>query len=215
MKIGLSEIWDFIDFVDKSGTKWQFKLYAGDVTVDKLNATILKSIRDDKKYDTEILPSIFTFREILWQPDVYTNVKMSLPPLRILKAFCEECQQEFEDKYPHSIYARLIKGIGIYCNKSIQLLESDKSPAVTRVLGDLRRDCFPIVKFFILHPQNRKDYYTDAINRLNYAVKIQLTQFNNRYTELEDPYWEAIFAKLKSKKSVQSKETVEVSTEKD
>lgn len=204
MKIALSEIWDFIDFVDKSGTKWQFKLFAGDVTVDKLNATVLKSIRDDRNYDTELLPSIFTFREILWQPDVYTNVKMSLPPLRILKAFCEERLEEFDDKYPQSIYARLINGIGLYCNRSIQLLESEASPPVTRVLGDLRRDCLPIIKFFILHPQNRKDYYQDAINRLNYAVKIQLTQFNNRYTELEDPYWEAIFAKLKQKKSVEA-----------
>jgi len=32
--------------------------------------------------------------------------------------------------------------------------------------------------------------HKDAVNRLNYAVKIMLTQFHGRYTALQDPYWE-------------------------
>ena len=42
---------------------------------------------------------------------------------------------------------------------------------------------------------NRLDYYRDAVNRLNYAVKVMLTQFNGKYTELADPFWEVTYAK--------------------
>ncbi len=199
MKIGYTEIWDFLDFVDKSGSKWRFRLIAGGVKIDQLKPADLKAIRDDKAYDTELLPSIFTFRDILWQPDVFTNVKMSLPPLRILKADCEEMSKEFDQGSPGQVYANLIKGISLYCQKSIETLESNSRIPVTKVLGDLRKNCFPILMFFIHHPQNRKDYYQDAINRLDYAVKIQLTQFHNRYTELTEPFWEAGFTKQRLK----------------
>ena len=54
-----------------------------------------------------------------------------------------------------------------------------------------------VIKFFIFHPQNRVDYYRDAVNRLNYAVKIMLTQFYGRYTQLDDPYWVVSYEKKK------------------
>jgi len=37
--------------------------------------------------------------------------------------------------------------------------------------------------------------FGQALNRLNYAVKIMLTQFHGRYTELQDPYWEVRYTK--------------------
>ena len=56
-------------------------------------------------------------------------------------------------------------------------------------MKDLRKQSFPLVKFFIDHPQNRNDYYHEAINRLNYAIKISITEFNSRFTEFEEPFW--------------------------
>ena len=56
-------------------------------------------------------------------------------------------------------------------------------------MKELRKQSFPIVKFFIDHPQNRNDYYLEAINRLNYAIKISITEFNSRFTEFEEPFW--------------------------
>ena len=139
-----------------------------------------------------------TFREILWQPDVFTEVSSSLPPLRILKAFCIETIDEIKeiDSPLSSLYVGLIKGVGRCASKAITELEKEK-PDVRKILGDLRTCTFPIIKFFIHHPQNRQDYFMDATNRLNYAVKIMLTQFHGRYTDLEDPYWKVSFAQSK------------------
>ena len=123
---------------------------------------------------------------------------MSLPGLRILKAFCEETAATYSesDRNSDKIYGQLVMGIANYCDKAITLLEDQsQNQSVTRILGDFRRDSFPILKFFIYHPQNRLDYYRDAVNRLNYAVKIILTQFFGRYTELADPYWVISFDK--------------------
>lgn len=191
MKISLSEIWNFIEMIDQQESGWFYSLTAGEVRIEGVDHGTLLDLRSDEDYDTELLPSLFTFREILWQPDVFTEASMSLPGLRILKAYSEECAahlQETESKVS-DIYAQLVLGLSSAANATIEQTESGNVP-VTQALRNLRKACFPIVKFFIFHPQNRVDYHKDAVNRLNYAVKIMLTQFYGRYTELEDPYWE-------------------------
>ncbi|WP_144017270.1 hypothetical protein [Ekhidna lutea] len=201
MKIALNEIWNFLKMVNTKEKGWSFALCAGDVKVRGISTDTMLALKDDDSFDTELLPSIFTFREILWQPDVFTEASMSVPSLRILKAFCEEACTELEEQKSevNNIYIPLIKGVAACCGKAMKALEKEKAD-VKKILGDLRTCAFPVIKFFIYHPQNRQDYFQDAQNRLNYAVKIMLTQFYGRYTELEDPYWKVSFSKTKEKK---------------
>lgn len=201
MKIALNEIWNFLKMVNTKEEGWSYSLCAGDVKVEAITTETMLALREDDSYDTELLPSIFTFREILWQPDVFTEASMSIPSLRILQAFCEEACAELEEKGGdvNGIYIPLIRGVGNCSGKAMKALEKEKAD-VKKVLGDFRTCVFPIIKFFIYHPKNRHDYFQDAQNRLNYAVKIMLTQFYGRYTELEDPYWRVAFSKTKAKK---------------
>jgi hypothetical protein len=201
MKIALNEIWNFLKLVDSTEKGWEYALCAGKISVGSISNETMLGLKEDVEYDTELLPSIFTFREILWQPDVFTEASMSLPSLRILSAFCDEAATELEEKERtvNSIYIELIRGLAACCNVAIEKLEKDRAD-VKKILGDMRTVAFPIVKFFIYHPRNRKDYYNDAVNRLNYSVKIMLTQFYGRYTELEDPYWMVSFSKTAPKK---------------
>lgn len=206
MKISFNEIWNFIDLLNSEEKDWLFTLNAGKVSVPELTVQQLLSLKNDENYDTEILPSIFTYREILWQPDVFTEANASLPSLRILNAHCAEIAelQLKNNTETGQIYAQLIEGIGKCSQRA--LIELEDGPSITnKVLGDFRMCAFPIIKFFIFHPQNRNDYYKDAVNRLNYAVKIILTQFHGRYTELADPYWEVSFQKRENKSSRQQK----------
>jgi hypothetical protein len=211
MKISQSEIWNFIELIDQGEKGWSYSLHAGNVTIPKLSQKVLMALKNDQEYDTEMLPEIFTFREILWQPDVFKSAAQSLPGLRILKAYCEETADLFENNPSptNTIYRALLMGISGHCDHAVTLIEGQVSEGtITRALGDFRRDTFPIIKFFIFHPQNRLDYYRDAVNRLNYAVKIMLTEFFGRYTELEDPYWEINYAKKSgAEKKSTSKET--------
>lgn len=185
---------------------WSYSLCAGKVKIDTITTETMLTLKDDDSYDTELLPSLFTFREILWQPDVFTEASMSIPSLRILQAFCEEACAEMEEtqKYSNDIYIPLVRGIGNCSGKAMKALEKEKAD-VKKILGDFRTCAFPIVKFFIYHPKNRIDYFQDAQNRLNYAVKIMLTQFYGRYTELEDPYWKVSFSKSRQKKEPETK----------
>ncbi|WP_420576441.1 hypothetical protein [Ekhidna sp.] len=206
MKIALNEIWNFLKMVNTKEEGWSYSLCAGDVSVDAISTETMLALKDDETYDTELLPSIFTFREILWQPDVFTEASMSIPSLRILQAFCEETCAELEEKggEVNNVYVPLIKGVGDCSGKAMKALQKEKAD-VKKVLGDFRTCVFPIIKFFIYHPKNRNDYFQDAQNRLNYAVKIMLTQFYGRYTELEDPFWKVSFKKTKPKKDVETK----------
>ncbi|XOV92633.1 MAG: hypothetical protein ACFHWX_20805 [Bacteroidota bacterium] len=208
MKISFNEIWNFIDLINTQEKGWEFTLHAGKVSVPGLTVKQLIELKNDQDYDTEILPSIFTFREILWQPDVFTEANASLPSLRILNAHCKEISEELQQHKSEvgQVYAQLIEGIGKCSQKALIELEDGPS-IVSRVLGDFRVCAFPIIKFFIFHPKNRNDYYKDAVNRLNYAVKIILTQFHGRYTELADPYWQVSFEKKEKVPSEQQKAT--------
>jgi hypothetical protein len=210
MRISLSEIWNFVDLIGKEEKGWSYSLKAADVSINDIEQSVLFDLRSDETYDTELLPEIFTFREILWQPDVFTNAQMSLPGIRILKAYCEEYGDRMKDASNPviSIYKELILGLAANCEQAAKSLESNtQEGSVATTLGHLRRQSFPIIKFFIYHPKNRPDYYRDALNRLNYAVKVMLTQFHRKYTELEDPYWEVMFAKTVAKK--QQKQEIE------
>lgn len=194
MKIGLGEIWNFSKLIDVCKQGWSFNLVTGHIRVSGLSHHDLLAIRSDEWYDTELLPLIFTFREILWQPDVFAGSAESLPALRILKAHCEEVVESYEaEEHPSlKVYAQLLRGIVMAVSLAIEEL-GQSSGSTRRVLGDMRVRVFPIIKFFIFHPRNRGDYFQDALNRLNYAVKIMLTQFDGKYTELRDPYWEVIY----------------------
>jgi hypothetical protein len=200
MRIALQEIWNFIDLINPDEQGWTFTLEAGHYRIEGIKSQTLKALKDDAQFDTELLPSLFTFREILWQPDVFTEAQMSLAPLRVLKAFCEESMSVLDEKDDvQNLYFKLLQGMALCCEKAEAEI-GDKKAKVTDVLGMFRTCTFPIVKFFIYHPKNRTDYYQDAVNRLNYAVKIMLTQFYGLYSELTEPHWIVEFAEQKKRK---------------
>ena len=211
MKLGLSEIWEFNTLAptpkaNGADDQWLFELIAGEVTISGLSTHDINDLKDPKYYDTELLPSIFTFREILWQPNIYPEPNLCIPQLNILKVFCTEFVDDFtkqinKSKWP---FIGLLTGLALYCEEAVQQLTSinpsNKKQELARILGDFRRRSFPVIQFFIFHPCNRADYRQDAINRLNYSVKIMLTEYNNKFFELTEPYWEISTTKSAKKK---------------
>ncbi len=202
MRIALQEIWNFIELLDANERGWEFSLDAGLYQVDGIKNETLKTLKSDANFDTELLPSLFTFREILWQPDVFTEAQMSIAPLRVLKAFCDESLEELDAKDEvQRIYHSLLSGMASCCEKAEKEI-TEGNGMVTDVLGKFRTCTFPIIQFFIFHPMNRSDYHQDAINRLNYAVKIMLTQFYGQYSELAEPHW--LVTKVKKDKTTKA-----------
>lgn len=214
MKLALNEIWEFLQIAPEPsgnhvGAQWRYILVAGDIKIPKLKTNDVVQLKNPKWYDTELLPSIFTFREVLWQPNVYTSPALCIPQLNILKVFCEEFEDEFskvieaEGSWP---FFELLRGLARFCQEaidSLQVTDFNAKEKIARVLGEFRRKAFPVMQFFIFHPSNRQDYQKDAVNRLNYAVKIMITQYHNKFFELEDCYWDIKMVKRTQKVEVQ------------
>ncbi|PIB36523.1 hypothetical protein BFP72_14500 [Reichenbachiella sp. 5M10] len=197
MKIDLIEIWEFMEIAPApqgpaQGKHWQYELVAGDIRIPNLSTADILILKEANLYDTELLPSIFTFREILWQPNVYPQPSLCIPQLNILKVFCEEYIADQEENEKAWFYTHLMQGLSRYCNRAIERINESKETddvRIASILGELRKQAFPVIKFFISHPLNHSGHQTDALHRLNYAVKIMLTQYNSHYQDLLDPYW--------------------------
>ena len=150
MKIAFNEIWNFLNFPDTREKGWDYALQAGKILIKQITTETMLSLKEDEHYDTELLPSIFTFREILWQPDVFNESGMSLPSLRILKAYCDDTAVELEEKggEPDKIYVHLLRGLGKCSEKAVVSLDKERVD-VKKILGDFRTCAFPIVKFLL------------------------------------------------------------------
>ena len=61
MKIPLQEIWNFIELIDADEKGFEFTLEAGNYTLSEIKSDTLKKLQDDQEFDTEILPSLFTY----------------------------------------------------------------------------------------------------------------------------------------------------------
>ena len=192
MDIPINQIWNFIALRTVDTPKQQYSLHAAHVIMAGLDVQSITELTKKKEYDTELLPSLFTYREILWQPNVFEKPQLCTPAIRIFNAFCEEKAAEYDqDKgKTYKIYSGLLKGLAENCVRALKDLEKKRQPvSIHKVLKELRNRSFPIIKFFIDHPQNRNDYYHEAVNRLNYAIKISISEFNGRFTEFEEPFW--------------------------
>jgi hypothetical protein len=209
MKLPLTEIWEFLDLLDAKPGVWHFDLIVGQVKYEKLSVDDLISINEVDDYDVELLPSLFTYREILWQPNVYNEPQNCLPSLSLLNAYCKDFVQEHQsEEARHVLYNHLLGELSLLAEKAVEAINSQESPDLARILGDFRNKSFPIVKFFIWHPRNRKDHVQDALKRLNYTVKILLTQYHNDYGQLSDPYWEVTKSSMSTEVEVVKEQEV-------
>ena len=191
MRIEFDQIWNFFTILggDRED-KWSYTLVTGGILQKNLSRSDIINLQRDHHFDTELLPSLFTYREILWQPDVFSEARSCLSAIRILKSFCEEYKDSQLDpgRAPDRIYAKLLTGMIESCDAAVGIVQKERRRvSAQRTLATLRKCCFPIVKFFIYHPKNRPDYQNEALNRLNYAFRIFLTQLNGKYEDFKEP----------------------------
>ena len=199
MKLALEETKSFISLHMDNPDPWKFRLHAGVYLSDEYDIYELEILLEDQLYDVELLPSIFTYREILWQPNVYANPKLCIPGLKLLQAYCEEFIEGREvDSMPtEALYVGLMRRMAkISAEAAEEILLSDKED-LPKILGHFRNQAFPIVRFFYWHPMNRREHVAAAKMRMNYTVKILLTQYHNDFSELVDPYWRVTKTEVK------------------
>lgn len=183
-----------MQLVNEDASTWSYRLVAGECSWDEVSLELIRQLESDPFYDPETLPSLFTFREIFWQPNVYPTLNACLTGLKLLTNFSAELSEEYaeSDKETHKLYVHLVDHIGKLALQShAQLADhQNANDQIPSVLGEFRKQCFPVIMLFTHHPMNRADYREDALRRVNFMVKTLLEQYQLRFNDLLLPHWE-------------------------
>ncbi len=186
LQLEFSELLNFINLTE-DGQRYDYSLKAGIVDTEKLDKDDLDHFFNEQhRLDQEILPTLFTYREILWQPNTFPDHKLPEVSIKILKSYCEELLGDAAIHH-NKVVSCLINGEVKICEKALRSI--DDGEYLNHILGIFRKDSYPIIKFFINLPGVKLEYYQEAIHRLNFFIKILLTQFNFNLSDLMDPYW--------------------------
>lgn len=194
MKLAFAEIWSFLDIVGDEAHLWSFRLRAGDFLQENITPGLIAQLKEDAFYDPEILPNLFTFREIFWQPNVYPTLNACLTGLKLVANYSHELTEQLDGTEEPTVrlYTELVHHIGQLAVQANEMLSADETAAekLPAVLGEFRKQAFPVIMLFIHHPMNRADYKEDALRRINFMVKTLIEQYQLRFNDLLLPHWE-------------------------
>ncbi|MEQ9376157.1 MAG: hypothetical protein RIG68_13310 [Imperialibacter sp.] len=209
MKLDFGEIWPFLKIVGEEAPKWSFNLVAGNFVSEKVPLTLIRQLESDSYYDAEMLPNLFTFREVFWQPNVYPTLNACLTGLKLVANYSNELTEEYANstQKTQQLYVSLVKHIGDLARQTNKQLAGSEqaSDRIPSVLGEFRKQSFPVIMLFIHHPMNRIDYKEDALRRINFMVKTLIEQYQLRFNDLLLPHWE--LDRLPDSKKTDSKQT--------
>jgi len=199
MKLPFAEIWSFARLIKGQEASWSFTLVAGDCRWEKVESSLIAEIENDIYFDPELLPNLFTFREIFWQPNVYPTLNACLTGLKLVTNYSAELTLEHGESViaTRKMYVHLVDYVGGLAQKAYDdLSKNGQDPErIPQVLKEFRKHSFPVILLFIHHPMNRIDYREDALRRVNFMVKTLLDQYLLRFNDLMLPYWEVDKAK--------------------
>ena len=194
MKLPFTEVWSFFKLVKDMEASWRFKLVAGNCVWENASQSLVQQLEDDSYYDVELLPNLFTFREIFWQPNVYPSLNACLTGLKLVANYSDELKDEqgSSGEETRKLYVHLVSHVGKLAEEAHESLSrvEQASEHIPAVVGEFRKQAFPVIMLFIHHPMNRVAYKEDALRRINFMVKTLLEQYQLRFNDLMLPYWE-------------------------
>jgi len=212
MRLSVGEIWSFLDLqVEIDGNARGLNLNAGGLFLENISIETVKSIQANQEYHGEILEGLFINREILWQPNVYDRVQVCITNLSLFSVFCQEEIERFtvDERSGHELYTHLLEYLSQLGQAAIGkfskvLDEAEKTKTededsihdpknkIPRILGNFRKECFPVIKIFVelLPPSDLARI--NAQHRMDFAVQIIINQYNLKYSDIKNPYWEVV-----------------------
>jgi len=207
MKLAVGEISHF--FKLEPGENFQIELVAGKLRIDGLNKKIITALQSNTDYLDEILNALFINREIIWQPNVYNNIDVCITNLNVFSVFAEEELEKISHNKPSAsfykkVYNFLIEkckeSITVFSNAKTQINADDQAAnikpssqdTIQAILGIFRKEVLPVIKVFIeLSPDGRLAK-RQALHRMDFAIEVVINQYNLKYSDIINPYWEII-----------------------
>lgn len=117
-----------------------------------------------------------------------------LTALKLVANYSDELKEEHDSsgEETRKLYTHLVNHIGKLAEEAHELLSGGEqaSEQIPPVIGEFRKQSFPVIMLFIHHPMNRAAYREDALRRVNFMVKTLLEQYQLRFNDLMLPYWE-------------------------
>ncbi len=211
MRLSVGEIWSFLDLqVEVDGKSRGLNLNAGDLFLENIPLETIRSIQENGEYHAETLEGLFINREVLWQPNVYDRIQVCITNLSLFSVFCQEEIEKFgkNGKSGVEFYTHLLEYLSDLGQGSIgkfsKVLDEASAPSeeedsihdpknkIPRILGNFRKECFPIIKIFVelLPPADLARIHAE--HRMDFAVQVIINQYNLKYSDIINPFWEIV-----------------------
>ena len=68
----------------------------------------------------------------------------------------------------------------------------DPKNKIPRILGNFRKECFPVIKIFVELLPTTDLARISAQHRMDFAVEVIINQYNLKYSDIINPYWEIV-----------------------
>ena len=194
MRLPYEEIWSALRIIPQLFTRCQLDLCLGDYCFFDLSEEMLLQLREKESCDKEILPVLFSERELFWQPNLQPSLSAWYTRFSTFIFFIDHYVELLKknDSPADYLYAAILhdlKAKARHIQKSFAETASISSQLRFQTLTRFRIAVYPHILFFMRHAYMPVAEIHTAENRLD--IMMQSIPRSYRLLQLlREPYWQ-------------------------
>lgn len=195
MRLPFQEIWDATVLVPDFFPKYRVDLYLGDYCFQALSQEMLQQLQQPSSCDSDLLPVLFSEREIFWQPDMQPSLNAWCTRFNIFNDFLHHYTEALknQDTSVDYLYAAILHDLKTKATYTQNMLKNSvqATPQVQyRFIARFRVATYPHILFFLRQPHVPLIAARYAENRLDLMIRTLLLKNKIPLRVLVEPRWQ-------------------------
>ena len=197
MRLPFTEIRDASRLIPHLFKQYRTDLWIGSYCFDEFSPSMLKQFLNPESYDDELIATLFTERELFWQPNMNPSLTAWLTRFNMLKVFVKEYIEKLKahDTPIDYLYAGILYDMTLHIEKVQEQLTSSTTSNLELLFQNVmkfRLSVYPHITFFMRHPFTPETELKYAQNRLHIMIHTLFLKGGYAFRLFQDPYWQIV-----------------------